>query len=160
MTSKWKGRKSAQMGSALSTEQLYARLAWFLAGAYPGASKRKRIARDFSVSPDTAKGWLCGTTWPRQETFLQMRAKWGTQFIRFVYMEMDELDARVSRLEKELRLEDARGMALAAMEATRQAPGDVRASSGVVRGDAAEAVAVIVGTELPQGTAPARKVTE
>lgn len=130
------------MGSATATEQLYARLAWFLAGAYPGASKRKRLARDFSVSPDTAKGWLCGQAWPRQDTFLQMRAKWGSQFIRFVYMEMDELDARVSRLERELRLEDARGVALAALESVGPASGGVPADSGVVRQEAAEAAAL------------------
>jgi hypothetical protein len=112
------------MGSAAAQEQLYARLAWFLAGAYPGASKRKRIARDFRVSPDTAKGWLCGYAWPRHDTFLAMRAKWGAEFVAFVYQcraEMDAMEARVARLEREMRLEDARGNAIAhaAVEAAR-----------------------------------------
>lgn len=142
-----KGRKSAQMGSTLSTEQLYARLAWFLAGAYPGASRRKRIAIDFGVSPDTAKGWLCGYAWPRQDTFLAMRAKWGPDFIRFVYASMDDLDARVARLEREMHLEDARGIAIA--NASLEVPGTsavgVRAAGGVVREDAAKAAAVSAG---------------
>jgi hypothetical protein len=130
------------MGSAAIQGQVYARLAWFLAGAYPGASKRKRIARDFNVSPETAKGWLCGYAWPRHDTFLQMRAKWGPEFIRFVYMEMDELDARVSRLERELRIEEARGAALVSLEAAGTAPRAVPSDSGVGRQDAAQAAAI------------------
>lgn len=82
MTRKRLGGENPQMGS-VSTQQAYARLAWFLSGAYPGASKRKRIARDFGVSPDTAKGWLCGQAWPRHATFLAMLARWPG-FIEFV----------------------------------------------------------------------------
>lgn len=130
------------MGSAATQEQVYARFAWFLAGAYPGASKRKRIARDFDVSPETAKGWLCGRAWPRHETFLRMRAKWGPAFIRFVYMEMDELDARVARLEREIRLEEARKAPLVDVEATRPVPSALPPHGGVGRQNEAQATTV------------------
>lgn len=128
------------MGSAFTQEQLYSRLAGFLAGAYPGASKRKRIARDFGVSPDTAKGWLTGYAWPRQDTFLAMRAKFGPEFVRFVYDSMDDLDARVARLEREMHLEDARGTAIAnaALADARGRGTGVSDAGGLVRPDAAQ----------------------
>jgi hypothetical protein len=89
------------MGSA-DTQQGGARLAWFLSGAYPGASKRKRIARDFMVSPETAKAWLSGTR-PRNEHFDAMVARWGSVFLRFVYPTTDELHATIDQLQQEVR---------------------------------------------------------
>lgn len=66
-------------------EQATARLAWFLAGAYPGPFKRKRIARDFKVSEETAKGWLTGKVWPSHRNFMAINNKYGDGFLAFIY---------------------------------------------------------------------------
>jgi hypothetical protein len=89
------------MGSA-DTQQVGARLAWFLSGAYPGTSKRKRIARDFGVSPDTAKAWLSGTR-PRKEHFDRMVSFFGPAFLKFIYPSTDELHDLLDRLHEEVK---------------------------------------------------------
>jgi|SRR6185312_5260868 len=82
---------SAVMGIApprLSTarqEQASAKLAWFLAGAYPGGSKRKRIAIDYSVSEETAKAWLNGRAFPNTMNLVAMGRRYGPDFIQFVF---------------------------------------------------------------------------
>lgn len=99
MTRLSKGGENPQMDD-VATEQVGARLAWFLSGAYAGGAKRKRIARDFEVSPDTAKGWLNGTR-PASRHFDTMVKKWGREFLRFVYpATADERDAELQQLKQ------------------------------------------------------------
>lgn len=105
MTSVGKGGENPQMDDTFA-EQADARLSWFLAGAYAGGAKRKRIARDFNVSPETAKGWLNGQR-PNGRHFDAMVQRWGRQFLAFVYpvsaeqhyAELEEIAVRLARLE-------------------------------------------------------------
>jgi hypothetical protein len=106
MTSKVKGEEILQMDD-VATEQVGARIAWFLAGAYPGGAKRKRMSRDFDVSPETCKGWLNGSR-PAGRHFDAMVKRWGNSFLNFVYprpmspqsiLEMREIADRLARLE-------------------------------------------------------------
>jgi hypothetical protein len=106
VTSKVKGEEILQMDN-VATEQVGARIAWFLAGAYPGGAKRKRMSRDFDVSPETCKGWLNGSR-PAGRHFDAMVKRWGVSFLNFVYprpmspqstLEMREIADRLARLE-------------------------------------------------------------
>lgn len=96
----------------VTTEQVGARLSWFLAGVYAGGAKRKRIARDFEVSPETAKGWLNGNR-PGSRHFDAMVKMWGREFLSFVYpataeqravelKELREIAVRVARIEERI----------------------------------------------------------
>lgn len=110
MASKSKGGELPQMDEVFHEEQTAARLGWFLSGRYPGAAKRKRIARDFDVSPDTVKGWLNGSR-PAGRHFDAMVKKFGREFLRFVYpataddratelSEIRDIAARLARIEE------------------------------------------------------------
>lgn len=106
MTSEDKGGELPQMDEIV-TEQVGARLAWFLAGAFSGGAKRKRIARAFDVSPETAKGWLNGNR-PSGRHFDAMVRRWGPEFLDFIYpspggrrsaARLRNIETRLARLE-------------------------------------------------------------
>ena len=71
--------------STVRAEQAAARLAWFLAGAYPGGSKRKRIAIDYGVSEETAKAWLNGRAFPNTLNLVAMGRRYGAPFVEFLF---------------------------------------------------------------------------
>jgi hypothetical protein len=83
MASEQKGMKMPHTAS-LGVDQSRERLRWFLLGAYPGHSKRKRVANDFDVSEDTAKAWLNATNLPRADKVMLMVRRWGPDFIQFI----------------------------------------------------------------------------
>ena len=125
-------------------EQATARLAWFLAGAYPGGSKRKRVARDFGVSEETAKNWLTGKVWPSHRNFIAMGGRWGGPFIFFVLGPMltpAEMERRMRANESGLEGlrqegEEERVRVEAAIVAQREALALARNAAGAkARGD-------------------------
>lgn len=149
MTRRRMGDNDPQAG--VEWQQTCARLAWFLAGAYPGGYRRKRVARDFDVSMETAKAWLRGEAWPRLENFLAMRRKWGPEFVAFVLSqklpammaEMAARDTEVSRAIEDKVREDARGeAAMVAMADARGSTSHRAGDSGLGRPDQAQAVSM------------------
>lgn len=87
------------------------KVAEWLAREYPAASS-KRLAREFTVSPHTAKKWLAGLR-PAGQHFDAMVARWGARFLAHVYepvarpwreaamdAELDQLRDRLDALDR------------------------------------------------------------
>lgn len=91
------------------------RTSFWLGIAYPGAGKRKRIAREFDVSEGTARNWLGGIC-PTQEYLGQMARKWGWRFVQFIHAPLVESDCD----EIQDRLDAARARGLAGMAEARE----------------------------------------
>lgn len=148
-------RKGHEMASAYHEQiEFGARVSWWLRLSYR-TSTAKRVARDFDISERQAKRWLAGER-PTPEHIECMARKFGWRFIDFVFegiagpprpveimrTEMDELDQRLARLERERLDEDARGVALQTMGVARVATTTRFAPRGV--GGEVEAKAVPV----------------
>ena len=114
--------------SSVRQEQASARLAWFLAGAYPGGSKRKRIAIDYGVSEETAKAWLNGRAFPNTVNIVAMGRRYGAPFVNFVFggevltpremeIQMQGSERQDARMVKEGEQERVRGETALLIEA-------------------------------------------
>lgn len=105
--------KDDQQMHSVTVDDTGQRIAGILRGEYP-RNREKLIARDFDVSPRTARGWLSGRL-PQNKHLLMMAARWKEKFLAVVFgplvgdewaeelelrAELRELDARLARLRK------------------------------------------------------------
>lgn len=125
-------------------EQVGGRVADHLRAIYPRHAE-KLIAEDFKVHEATAKGWLSGNM-PANKHLTKMIARWGKNFLDFVYapvigdpdidIRLDRVVADIAALQAELRrMRHAEGHRRAAGAVAPVARGDEHSSSGLPRGE-------------------------